>query len=130
MESKTMNRTIKLTRRTEAQKREIIEFYLSTGLTKRKVWEKFTGQSEEHGLMLSWMREFGYSEKDKYEKLSLSDMIKEAKHDLHSEESEEVKELKKQLNEARIKAVAFSKMIDLAEQEFKIPIRKKYNSKP
>lgn len=130
MESKTFNRTIKVTHRTEAQKRKIIEFYLSHNMTKKEVWQKFTGQSEEHGLMLTWMRKFGYIEEDRFETISLSNMSKEVVFDKNSEDSEEVKELKKQLNEAKIKAAAFSKMVDLAEEEFKISIRKKYNSKP
>jgi hypothetical protein len=29
-----------------------------------------------------------------------------------------------------MKAIAFSTMVDIAEKEFNIPIRKKYNTKP
>jgi len=39
-------------------------------------------------------------------------------------------ELEKQLKDAELKAIAFSTMVDIAEQEFKIPIRKKFNTKP
>jgi hypothetical protein len=39
-------------------------------------------------------------------------------------------ELEQQLKEAEMKAIAFSMMVDIAEKEFKIPIRKKYNTKP
>jgi transposase len=53
------------------------------------------------------------------------------------EESFEMQQLKKrvaqlenQLKEAELKAIAFSTMVDLAEKEFKIPIRKKFNTKP
>lgn len=130
MKGKTFQRTIKVTHRTEAQKREIIEFYLSHDMTKNEVWQKFTGQSKEHGLMLTWMRKLGYIKEDRFETISLSNMNKEVVSDKNSEDSEEIKKLKKQLNEAKIKAVAFSKMVDLAEEEFNISIRKKYNSKP
>ena len=41
-----------------------------------------------------------------------------------------IAELEKQLKEAELKAIAFSTMVDIAEKEFKIPIRKKYNTKP
>jgi hypothetical protein len=41
-----------------------------------------------------------------------------------------VEELEKQLKDAEIKAIAFSTMVDIAEKEFNIPIRKKYNTKP
>ncbi|HET6245684.1 MAG: hypothetical protein H0V01_00305 [Bacteroidetes bacterium] len=41
-----------------------------------------------------------------------------------------VAELEKQLKEAELKAIVFSTMVDIAEKEFKIPIRKKHNIKP
>jgi hypothetical protein len=40
-----------------------------------------------------------------------------------------IAELEKQLKEAELKAIAFSTMVDIAEREFKIPIRKKFNTK-
>jgi hypothetical protein len=39
-------------------------------------------------------------------------------------------ELEAQLKDAEMKAVAFSTVIDIAEKEFNIPIRKKANTKP
>jgi hypothetical protein len=41
-----------------------------------------------------------------------------------------VEELEKQLKDAELKAIAFSTMVDIAEKEFNIPIRKKLNTKP
>jgi hypothetical protein len=41
-----------------------------------------------------------------------------------------VAELEKQLKLAEMKAIAFSTMVDIAEREFNIPIRKKFNTKP
>ena len=41
-----------------------------------------------------------------------------------------VSELEKQLKLAEMKVIAFSTMVDIAEREFNIPIRKKYNTKP
>jgi hypothetical protein len=40
-----------------------------------------------------------------------------------------IAELEKQLKEVEMKAISFSTMVDIAEKEFKIPIRKKYNTK-
>jgi len=34
------------------------------------------------------------------------------------------------VKDAEMKAIAFSTMVDIAEEEFKIPIRKKFNTKP
>jgi hypothetical protein len=39
-------------------------------------------------------------------------------------------ELEKQLKDAELKAIAFSTMVDIAEKEFNIPIRKKLNTQP
>jgi hypothetical protein len=54
-----------------------------------------------------------------------------------SEDSFEILQLKKrisdlenQLKDAEMKAIAFSTMVDIAENEFNIPIRKKLNTKP
>lgn len=41
-----------------------------------------------------------------------------------------IAELEKQLKDAELKAIAFPTMVDIAEKEFKIPIRKKLNAKP
>ena len=41
-----------------------------------------------------------------------------------------IAELEKQLQTAEMKAIAFSTMVDVAEKEFNIPIRKKHNTNP
>jgi hypothetical protein len=41
-----------------------------------------------------------------------------------------ISELENQLKDAEMKAIAFSTMVDIAEKEFEIPIRKKLNTKP
>lgn len=41
-----------------------------------------------------------------------------------------IAELESQLKDAEMKAIAYSTMVDIAEKEFKIPIRKKHNTKP
>jgi hypothetical protein len=40
-----------------------------------------------------------------------------------------IAELEKQVQMAEMKAIAFSTMVDIAEREFNISIRKKYNTK-
>jgi len=44
----------------EVEKHFIIKELLSTGCTKAQIWEKYTGQLEEHGQLLRWMRQLGY----------------------------------------------------------------------
>jgi transposase len=125
---------------TISERHHIIQEMLSSNLTKREIWMKYTGQREEHGCLLKWMRQLGYSELSPRrftfgENISL--MTKKQFTTTKAEESFEILQLKKriyelenQLKDAEMKAIAFSTMVDIAENEFKIPIRKKLNTKP
>jgi transposase len=125
---------------TISERHQIIQEMLSSNCTKREIWMKYTGQREEHGCLLKWMRQLGYSELSPRrftfgENISL--MAKKQFTTTKAEESFEILQLKKriyelenQLKDAEMKAIAFSTMVDIAENEFKIPIRKKLNTKP
>lgn len=111
---------------TDTFKRQVIEYYLGNDYTKQEVWKKFTGQYEEHGTLLRWMRKLGYTTNQK-----LSKYMKGEKDELENlVEEERIKVLEQRLRDAELKAIAYSKMIDLAEDKFKISIRKKFNTKP
>ena len=124
----------------EEEKRLIIEDLLSSKWTKREIWKKYTGQEEEHGQILEWMRKFGYNTgaiKRRPNFASKSNDMKKKSIPIQEEESFEnlqlkkrVEELENQLKDAELRAIAFSTMVDIAEQEFNIPIRKKFNTKP
>jgi len=122
----------------DSEKHLIIQEMLKTGITKREIWEKYTGQEEEHGLLLRWMRKLGYDDSIPTRRPNfVSNLIQmKDKSNLSSESFENlqlrkrVEELEKQLKEAEMKAFAFSTMVDIAEKEFKIPIKKKFNTKP
>ena len=45
---------------TDSEKQQIIQELLNSGCTKREIWEKYTGQEEERGQLLRWMRQLGY----------------------------------------------------------------------
>jgi len=125
---------------TDSEKHLIIQEMLKTGCTKREIWEKYTGQEEEHGLLLRWMRKLGYDDTIPTRRPNFASNINLMKKKKKFEESSEtfenlqlkkrVEALEKQLKEAEIKAIAFSTMVDIAEKELKIPIRKKFNTKP
>lgn len=123
---------------TDSEKCHIIEEYLASGTTKREIWEKYTGQTTEHGSLLRWMRQFGYSDiRVNFISANQSTMsqYKKSKEQL-SEDFEtlqlkkRIAELESQLKDAEMKAIAYSTMVDIAEKQFNIPIRKKYNTKP
>jgi len=116
----------------EEEKLQIINDYLSGNETKQSVYERYTGYKSEHGKLLKWMRELGIS--DHHPKSTSFVSMSKGKEDNPDFEKLQLEKrivaLEKQLKEAEMKAIAFSTMIDIAEKELKIPIRKKYNAKP
>jgi hypothetical protein len=43
------------------ERKMVIEDYLKSGKTKTVIWKKHTGIKSEHGYILLWMRQLGYS---------------------------------------------------------------------
>lgn len=130
---------------TVEEKHKIIQELIATQCTKVEIWEKYTGEEEEHGQLLRWMRQLGYSTGIKTRRPNIVSNLnamaqkkvkpdKAVNNDDESFENLQLKkrisELEKQLKDAELKAIAFSTMVDIAEKEFKIPIRKKLNTKP
>lgn len=120
---------------TDDEKRIIIKDYLSGNETKQIVHERYTGYSCEHGKITKWMRKFGIEDKCVKNTNFVSMPTRKKDKEQKTEEFETLKlkkrieELEKQLHRAEMKAIAFSTMVDIAEKEFKIPIRKKDNTK-
>jgi hypothetical protein len=123
------------------ERHNIIQEMLTSNCTKVEIWEKYTGRSEEHGNLLKWMRKLGYNTDNLSRRVTFGGnvnlMSKKKKVLSEGEDSFEALQLKKrileledQLKDAEMKAIAFSTMVDIAEKEFKIPIRKKLNTKP
>lgn len=117
---------------TDSEKHHIIQEYLRLKCSKREIWQKYTGSPNEHGHLLMWMRKLGYNTKPIQRRNKTSDMKKQkAEENFENLQlKKRVEELEKKLKEAEMKAIAFSTMVDIAEEEFNIPIRKKYNTKP
>jgi hypothetical protein len=119
----------------------IIKEYLRSGASKDEIWRKYTGKAD-HGCLIRWMRNLGYLTSNQQLKpklvVNIDNMGKKVssvpeveKDDFEVQQMKKrIAELEKQLKEAELKAIAFSTMVDIAEQEFKIPIRKKFNTKP
>lgn len=78
-----------------------------------------------------WLRQFGLNDKPRTltqsEQLSLN--MPQPKPEKVQFQETEVAKLKKELAEAKLRADAYQKMIEIAEQELKIDIRKKYVAK-
>lgn len=133
----------------EAEKHAIIQELIETQCTKAEIWEKYTGQEEEHGQLLRWMKQLGYNtgiktrrpnivtqfyvmpKKQKQPKPPTEKSYSKPESDFETLQlKKRIKDLEAQLQDAQMKAIAFSTMVDIAEKEFKIPIRKKFNTKP
>ena len=89
--------------------------------------------------MIVWMRKLGYlsnkvsvERHDKYYPSltgPLSTMDKQTGNESPEVLQRRIKELEKQLEIAQLKAEGYELMVQLAEQEFKIPIKKKLSTK-
>jgi transposase len=127
---------------TQEDQHAIIQEMISNGLSKKEIWKKYTGQEEEHGQLLRWMKKLGYPIVSRpistnfgnqrktmpaKKKPSISHQNDTSFENLQLKKR--IFELEKQLKDAELKAIAYSTMVDIAEKEFKIPIRKKLNTK-
>lgn len=126
---------------TISERYKIIQEAMTSGHSKVEIWKKYTGSYEEHGNILRWMHQLGYNTDHLSRRITFGEnislMAKKQTTNTKEEESFEILQLKKriyelenQLKDAEMKAIAFSTMVDIAEKEFKIPIRKKLNTKP
>jgi hypothetical protein len=116
----------------------IIEEYLRTGCKKRDIWEKYTGEPDERGRLLRWMRQLGYDIPPKWGKLAgkklntMSNSISVPPSDYLLENvqlKEKISQLEKALVHSELRATALETMIDVAERELKISIKKKSYTK-
>ncbi len=121
------------TQYTEAFKRSVIEDYLSSGNTKELIYAKYgiRGKSS----LTAWMRILGYI--DPYPKglnLGSANQPALAKQPTSKPASvleleAKIKLLERQLEDERLRADMYNRLIDLAEKTYKIPVRKNSNTK-
>ena len=124
---------------TQEEQHAIIQEMITNGCSKKEIWKKYTGQEEEHGQLLRWMKKLGYPIVGRTIRTNFdhkSEKMATKKNSIISSNNEDsfenlqlkkrIFELEKQLKDAELKAIAFSTMVDIAEKEFNIPIRKKY----
>jgi hypothetical protein len=114
----------------KSQRHEIIQEYLSGEETKAAVWKRHTGREKEKGGLLRWMRQLGYLDKNEGENvIALIPMSIQKPKRTKEELERRIKELESQLLDSQLKEEAYRRMIDIAEKDLKISIRKKPNTK-
>lgn len=126
------------------QREAIVKVYLAGNLSRAAVWRMYTGNQSEHGHLLRWIDKLGYTDNKRYAKpiirnqeheLSLdktsSTLSKKSnpKPDQTEELQKRIKELEAALEIEKIRAEGYELLIDIAEKELKIPIRKKFDAK-
>lgn len=108
----------------EEKRREVVKEYLEGGTTLRRLERKFgIGSSTIHRWVKQAEAAGGIDELER-EELS-GEFSAKQRGDL----PRDVKRLQKELDEARLYNELLNAMIDIAEEQFEIPIRKKHGAK-
>lgn len=118
----------------EAFRRKVIEEYLNSNVTKMFLVRKY-GIKIKSGIQ-RWMKLYGYTDRKQpfvinfnaassYALIRKMDTSKASKKQLE----EKVKELERLLEDEKLRSEAYERIIEKAEKEFKVPIRKKPNTK-
>ena len=109
----------------EEFKRFVCNDYLTGSMTKKEVELK---HNLGNGRLTYWLRERGFDGL-KTRIVSLPDMKLVKINTAEKDTQKSITELEKELQEAKLLAEAYRKMIEIAEKEFKISIVKKSNTK-
>ena len=114
----------------ETERHAIIQEMLRNNWTKQYTWELYTGEPEERGQLLRWMRKLGYVGKIQHKQYVSKRSNRKfggkssvmAENENTEQESFEIMQLKKriaelekQLNDSEMKAIAYATMVDIAE---------------
>ena len=117
----------------ESFKRKVVEEYLATGCSKMELQRKYNIRCKS-GIH-TWMTKLGYTDTHAGQRRKLAVLNKPSlpiqnKSQISPGDLEKrIKELERQLEDEKLRSEAYLRMIDKAEKELKIPIRKKPNTK-
>ena len=113
------------------QKHKIIKAYLEGNKSKAAIWEEFTGEREEKGKLLKWMRQLGYIEATQPKKSPAFYMKNKPKTSkavslpAKSEMDQRIRQLEQELQDSHLREQSYILMIEIAERDLKVNIRKK-----
>lgn len=118
-------------------KHQICKAHIEEGLSLRECVEKYNLSS--HSLVHDWLRKLGYipglNRRTRSAYIGtenfkpLADKSKKINNPPLTKEQQQIEFLKKELEDSRLQAEGYRRMIEIAESELKIPIRKKRNTK-
>lgn len=108
-------------RYTEAFKRKVCNELITSGANRSQMEKKYKlGNSR----VVEWLKELGYS----YRKAEISTFMPEQTIPEKQPKDASLEQLKRELEDAKLQAEAYRRMIELAEKELNISIRKKSNT--
>jgi len=110
-------------------KLQVVQEYLSTDLSQKELMDKYNIRG--NNTIKQWMRKFDVQTPSQQQIELQRIMAKEKEKTPYERELEaRVKRLELQLEDEKLRSLALSTMIDIAEKELKISIRKKSGAKP
>ena len=131
----TSNEFVRKAYYSQELKHQICKDHIENGLRLRDCVKKYNLSC--HSLVHDWLRQLGYvpgvdrRRRSAYIGIenfkSLPD--KQKKRQPLTQEQQQIELLKKELEDAKLLAEGYRRMIEIAESELKIPIRKKPNTK-
>jgi transposase-like protein len=113
-------------------KHAVIKEYLSGSIGHNALLRKYDIRI--NGGIHRWMRQLGYAEeKDRYLAL-LKPLVLPPKKESKAAPAttdlqQRIKELERQLEDEQLRSEAYRRIIDIAEKDYNLPIRKKPNTK-
>ncbi len=107
---------------------QVVQEYLNTGKSQAELQKKYSIGG--NNCISNWMRKFGTSEVT-VEQINLQQAMSKEEEKTPRERRLEakVKELEKALEQERLRTLALDTMINIAERDLKISIRKKSGTK-
>jgi transposase-like protein len=113
---------------TDDFKLKVVQEYLETSISGKDLMNKY--QIRGHGCINNWIRKFGLTKPDQTQ-IDIQRTMKEESAKTAKERVLElkVKQLEKELDNEKLRTLALNTMIDIAERDLHIPIRKKSGAK-
>ena len=107
---------------------QVVQEYLNTGISQKQLQKKYSFGG--NNCINNWMRKFGTSEVT-VEQINLQQAMSKEEEKTPRERKLEakVKELERALEQERLRTLALDTMINIAERDLKISIRKKSGTK-
>jgi transposase-like protein len=113
---------------TDELKLQIVQEYLSTVLSQQELMHKYNFRGKNN--ITNWMRKFGLRAPSEQQIELQRTMAKQTEKTAQERELEaKVQKLEKELDYERLRTLALNTMIDVAERDLKISIRKKAGAK-